>query len=331
MVLLDNKREKNRCNISRILATIYAKEGSNMKRMRLPLFIALGVAVLGIVFGSFFDLNISQALGDPNGGFALAVSSIAPTIGFLGLSVLGGAWFVLGKNKDYPMWARVLFFIACAGCVVSSTYFSGKEFFGVNGFYQKAPSIVGYLIAGVVHIGSCVGGYFLFRNSLSKKAWIYLIFAMGVMLLALVGGTTLLKEIFHRPRYRVVSVDAYEKITFLAWWQRCGNYKDLMASYNLTSEEFKSFPSGHTCESTILMATIVFLPLLNAKLEKLQLPLFVCAGMFTLLVAFARIMAAAHYLSDVSMGAFLTLFFLIIANEIVLRSKRLQPEETQAA
>ena len=38
-----------------------------------------------------------------------------------------------------------------------------------------------------------------------------------------------------------------------------------------------------------------------------------------MLIALARIMAAAHYLSDVSMGATLTLTFATIANEILIK------------
>ena len=37
-----------------------------MKTMRLPLIIDLGVAILGIILGSFFDLKLSTAIANPN-------------------------------------------------------------------------------------------------------------------------------------------------------------------------------------------------------------------------------------------------------------------------
>ena len=40
---------------------------------------------------------------------------------------------------------------------------------------------------------------------------------------------------------------------------------------------------------------------------------------FVMLVGFSRILAAAHYLSDVSMGALITLVFACIANEVLIK------------
>ena len=79
------------------------------------------------------------------------------------------------------------------------------------------------------------------------------------------------------------------------------------------------------------MVTIVFLPLADKKFEKIQLPLFLGACGLILLVAFARILAAAHYLSDVSMGATIMLILLFIANEVVMRIKALHIEQPEPA
>ena len=97
--------------------------------------------------------------------------------------------------------------------------------------------------------------------------------------------------------------------------------------YNTSSDNFKSYPSGHTAEASILFVTITFLPLANKKFEKYQLPLFAGAGALVLLVAFARILAAAHYLSDVSTGATVILLLLFITNEVVALIKPLQLEQ----
>ena len=56
------------------------------------------------------------------------------------------------------------------------------------------------------------------------------------------------------------------------------------------------------------------------------MPAFIVSFYIVGLVAFARILAAAHYLSDVSFGAFITLLTLFVANEIVLRIKYLQKD-----
>ena len=57
------------------------------------------------------------------------------------------------------------------------------------------------------------------------------------------------------------------------------------------------------------------------------MPMFYCGCGVVVLVAFARILAAAHFLSDVSMGATITITALFIANEVVMRIKALQLKE----
>ena len=59
--------------------------------------------------------------------------------------------------------------------------------------------------------------------------------------------------------------------------------------------------------------------------KKYQMPLFYGACGLVLLVALARIMAAAHFLSDVSMGATIVIGLLTIANEVIVHVKSLHP------
>ena len=296
-----------------------------MKKMRLPLYIALGVTVIGLILGSFLDLQISQGLGaSASNGFAVGVSAIAPTFGFAAIAFIGGGFFALGMKPTYKTLFRVLFYIAAAGCLGMSVYFAGKEYFGVNGFSGKAPMIVGYLIALVVLTGVSVGGYFVLRDVTHPYAWVIYVIALGVAFIALVPGTTLLKAIFHRPRYR--SLVLCEGIDFHAWWKPCGNYKQLMAEYGLTSEEFKSFPSGHSCEISLLFLVPTFLPVVSEKIRKIQIPLFIGAAVLALLTMFCRILAGAHFLSDVSVGAMLILVFAIIANEVIIHNPKLSVE-----
>ena len=58
------------------------------------------------------------------------------------------------------------------------------------------------------------------------------------------------------------------------------------------------------------------------------MPAFYCACGLVVLVAFARILAAAHFLSDVSWGATIMISLLIIANEVVMGIKPLQLKES---
>lgn len=295
-----------------------------MKTMRIPLLVAWAVAVLGVVLGSFFDLDISRAIASPANGFALTVSVLGPTIAFMPVAAMGGGFISLAVKGQYHIGLKVLFYILSAACLGVSIYFAGGEYFDINGFHKAAPEWLGYLIALVPEGAALVGGYFLFRKNENPNIWILFLIIIVLETLAIAVVVPLIKNNMHRPRYRLVSTS---DVTFHAWWEPCPEYKDLIIATGTHSDNFKSFPSGHTSEASIMLITATFLPLVFKKTEKIHLPLFVGAWAFVLLIAFARILAAAHYLSDVSMGATITLTSLFVTNEIVIRIKKLHPEE----
>ena len=298
-----------------------------MKNMRIPLFIALGVAVIGIILGSFLDLNISTAIANPNNGFGLTVSAIGPTIGFAAVAIMGGGFVAFALHGKYHIILKILFFGLALCCLGVAIYFPAGEWFGINGFYGAAPEYVGYFIAAPLEIGALVGGYFLFKDWQNKNMWIVFCTIIVLLLLSLVAIIPALKDSIHRPRYRTIST--VTGIDFHNWWEPCKNYKELMATFNIEKDNFKSYPSGHTAETSILLVITTFLPLANAKFKKYQMPIFYASCGLVVLVAFARILAAAHFLSDVSWGATVMIVLTIIANEIVMRIKPLQLEEAK--
>ena len=295
-----------------------------MKNMRIPLLVALGVAIIGIILGSFLDLSISTAIASPKNGFGLIVSAIGPTIGFAAVAAMGGGFIALIVKGKYHIVLKILFGVLAACCLGVAIKYPAGEYFGINGFYGAAPEWVGYLIVIVPEAAAMVGGYFLFKDCKNQNMWIVFCIVIVLLLIALLGVIPGLKGIMHRPRFRTIStVD----IAFHNWWEPCKNYKELMEQYGIESDNFKSYPSGHTAEASILLVTIIFLPLADNKFKKYQMPLFYGACGLILLVAFARILAAAHFLSDVSTGATIMIALVLIANEIVMRVKPLHVEE----
>ncbi len=301
-----------------------------MKKMRLPLIIALGVAIIGIVLGSFFDLQISTAIASANNKFALTVSAIGPTIGFAAVAAMGGGFVALIVKGKYHIALKILFGVLAAACLAVSIFYPAGEYFGINGFYKAAPEWVGYLVVLVPECAAMVGGYFLFKDYQNKNLWIIFCIVVVLLLIALLGFVPRLKDFIHRPRYRLLA--AYESnpdIFFHNWWEPTKNYKDLINTYGIHKDNFKSYPSGHTAEASIVLVAFTFLPLANKKFEKYQLPLFLAGCGLVLLVALARILAAAHFLSDVSFGATIVITLVFIANEVVMHIKALQIKEEE--
>jgi len=291
-----------------------------MKKIRILLYSLLCLTILGIIVGSFCDLNISKAIADKNNTFALLISVLIPTIAFSGLAIVGGASFAFAIRGDYKKSLKVFFYIVAIGIVIISEYFSGREYFGKNGFYNKAPQIVGYLIPIIPILLMTYLGFYLFKNNENKNAWIILLIALFAILIPYVFLIEGIKLFVHRPRFRIVNEGF---VPFKAWWENFKDYKEVISLYNVTKEDFKSFPSGHTAEATMLLIFSIFIPMANTYLKKYQTPAIIFSICMILIMALGRILAAAHYLSDVSAGAFTLILFAIIAYEIIIHNKKL--------
>ena len=297
-----------------------------MKNMRAPILIAWFVAVIGVILGSFYDFNISSAIASASNGFALTISAIGPTIGFAGVAAMGGGFIALIVKGKYHIALKVLFGVLATCCLGVAIYYPAGEYFGVNGFYGAAPEWVGYLIVIVPESAAMVGGYFLFKDCANKNMWIVFCIIIVLLLIALLAVIPTIKDNMRRPRFRALA--QYSDVAFHNWWEPFKEYKDYIVAHpEIPHDNFKSFPSGHTAEASILLVCVTFLPLANKKFEKIQLPVFIGSCVLVILVALARILAAAHFLSDVSTGAFIIITLLLIANEIVIRIKVLHLEE----
>ena len=291
-------------------------------KKRLHLWIALGILVVGLVLGSFFDLQINQALFNKTNVFGLIVSSFGMIPGYGCLSLLGGALFYITlKDQTFKKWLKVLLFGSSAAMFGTSIYFLGKDVFSVNGFENKKIFWLGFVIMGVIMCGVFYLGILLGKMNENPKMWIIILIVAAAIFMALVPGVTLFKAIMHRPRYRFAIYEGY--VDFHNWWEPFKEYK----SIPLSSEEFKSFPSGHAGASMVGLITLSYLPLFNKKWMKYQVVLFYVAFAWALVVMFSRLLVGAHFLSDVSVGALLTVVCFYIANEIIVR--KLLPEEKE--
>ena len=298
-----------------------------MKKMRFPLLIVMGVGVIGIILGSFFDFQISKAIANPHSYLGITISAIGPTIGFAAVALMGGGFIAFGLKKDYHIVLRILFFVLAACCFGVSIFYPAGEYFGVNGFsWLGVPKAVGYAVVLLPEAAAVVGGYFLFRNVQNKNMWIVWCIIIGLLLLALAAIVPTIKDFMRRPRYRFL-MNGHEDM-FHKWFEPFKEYKQYIAD-NPTEphDNFKSYPSGHSAETAILIVAATLFPLADKKLEKYQMPAFCIACGVTALVMFARILAAAHFLSDVSWGMTIVVTLTFIANEVVMRVKALKVEE----
>lgn len=294
---------------------------------RLHFLIAGGVLIIGLIIGSFLDLQINAAIFSKTNMFGLIVSAFGMIPGYGALSLLGGALLsVTIKDSRFHKALRVGFCVIAAALYGLSVFFLGRDVFSGNGFNNESLNWLGFVIMGVIMVPVFYFGYRLGKLNDNPNMWIIVLILAFAIFMALVPGVTLFKAIMHRPRYRIAIYEHY--VDFHNWWEPCKEYKDIIAGSlgRLDKDEFKSFPSGHAGATMCSTIFLVVPTLLNKKWMKYQTLLFYIGFGWALVVMFARLLVGAHFLSDVSIGALLTIIFFYIGNEVIVR-KFLPKEE----
>ncbi len=288
---------------------------SKLFKGRTLLYIFIGLILIAFVLGSFFDLQISQTLAIRNNIFAhiMACFSSVPTYG--GLAFCSGALVRYAFKWTKSKW-RIIFAIVIAVIgVTAGIYFQGDDFTSSNGvgaFWDEAEYFLP-LFGMVLTVPFFFIGLFIAKNN-SEKTLMTTIFAIiGILvlcnILCRVG-----KELVHRPRFRYLAgyIDSTEHFDlYRNWWEPLTNYKDYVVG-NVTSGEFTSFPSLHSCSSLGLMVILYFLPRFNDKIKLNQCWLVLIGFLWGVFTAYCRISCGAHFLTDVSFSAlFITVILLL--------------------
>ena len=292
--------------------------------MRLHLYIAMGVFLAVFIVGSFVDLQFTKAIFSQNNGFGLTVAALSMNVGYAVIAFMGGILLYHGIKLTHVTWKKIAFIGLAVVYLGVSIYFDKKEFFGHNGWYGAAKEWVGYFLATPIMGAAMCFGFFVGKKANNPRLWLLMVVGAFFIGLSLILGTTVVKNIFHRPRYRIAVYNEY--CYFYPWWERCSDYRSIMNMYDLSKEEFKSFPSGHTSVCALSMFFVIMYPFVTGKELKHQLIYFYAGLAYTLFVAFTRILVGAHYLSDVGMGGLISLVCTYLFYEVIIHDPGLDKE-----
>ncbi len=267
-------------------------------------------AVIGIIIGSFADKNISMTLYDKNNGYGLFFESFGTAFGYM-MVPCGATCVFLGLKQNKRWWVEaigiVLLIVAStvAGYIYGGSLYEGKEEYGL--LVGKLPAYgFSFFMMGL--------SILLTYMFVDKKDTRNLIIVGSVILLAMMIQLVLLnfflKYLGGRPRWRYLQGDALDpngiNESFRAWWEM-QPFKYMSGDYH------KSWPSGHTATATI----VTLLPLLGAIAEKkhkyTSLVFYILGVSYTIIVAIARIVIGAHFLSDVSFGLLFSLIAIVLS------------------
>jgi len=246
-------------------------------------------AALFVVF-AFYDLSITQTIYDPSNVFGRTFEFLGEQpLQFFG--VVAGA--LLFRLRDKSTRARsALFGILYVIFAVFFAGYAGGQFFeyaaelGAGKMYWLFFLILSAYLA----IGFLIGYRIPVRDR--NKTFAYAI-SVVIFYVAIFFVMTLLKTIWHRPRWRyLVTITDDPASLFKSVWQ-------LNPTWPFEGD-YASFPSGHTMNA---VGTLVMVPLFVDILEiKKGFILRVVSYVWAIMVAVSRIFVGAHFASDVTMG-----------------------------
>lgn len=124
----------------------------------------------------------------------------------------------------------------------------------------------------------------------------------------------IIKNVQARPRMRLIMTD--KSVCFLNWWESGRALKNSLVQAGVSAEEFRSFPSGHSANASLIM----LFSLLPASGRKRNL-FFMAGVIWTLSVALSRIIMGAHFLSDTAAGFAIGLAVFVTLTSILFPAK----------
>ena len=281
------------------------------------------------------DLAINRFLANDNSAYGWFFAKFGEAATYITIP-LGATFIFLGISKD-KKW-RILRIVALIVVIVGNFVFVNwlyKRAFYIRLYDSVAANIdmasLPYIMQKTVQLydllrypvlilmtcGFTVLDLLCFKwmdEETRRKMFIFGVFALITVAIA-IGIVSLLKLLWARERFRVMAeMDNFEG--FRRWWQPAAfintDYRteEYMAARNAVDEglgfdgdAFKSFPSGHSVAASMIF-TVILLPDIFEKLKKYRAWFYIVPAVVTAAVAISRVVNRAHYLSDVTVGAF---------------------------
>ena len=273
------------------------------------------VLVVGLVVGTFADLQIARTVYAPNNPLVTFVSSLGllplayPACILMG--VLAQRSLASRKSQALRMAGAVLCAVLAMafGALITKATLSVLDGFG-GMVGSELPTNYRLVIGCVVGAGLCAVGYNAGKANDSEDLARRVLMVVVVMAVSF-AVVELVKSFMARPRPRLLFAGP-EGVEFSPWYHRTEGAKELMAALGIEKDAFKSFPSGHSLQAAAFLTAFYGLSLVWPGMrEKLGIALVV-EVVFALLVMSCRMILGAHFLSDVSTGALVSVVAFLV-------------------
>ncbi len=280
----------------------------------IAVYLILGILV---AVGSFSDFNISSHLYNEQNAFGIFFCAYGERPMDWAEAAIG-AMLIVGHNREKKGWGilQIMLGILFSTAAVASSIMMPLNYFGRSDINNVTiPVCIGALAVNAVIfllVAKMLDG--AKHEDVIRMVWTF--FAVIILTTLVIN---LIKSPWERPRMRLISNQ--DDVVFQPWWHIGGTIKETLVAKGVSSDEFKSFPSGHTANAAnILLFSL--LPYLNHKLWKNQRLIFWMGILFAVLVAFSRIIMGAHFLTDVSFGFLISFTIYVIAGKLLEQKQK---------
>lgn len=270
------------------------------------LYLITIILVAMVLVGTLSDYSISLSLFDPSSTMAVFFAGYGEYPVFMAMSA-SGTLFIMGRSLEKPLIGYLqvgggtgLLIVAVGGGTVIP-----EEYIGLSLVVRGAIALV------VVGVSAYLA--YLAARSAPRELMIRVAAVLVVVVFLEIFIVTALKLLWERPRMRMIIVE--DGAWFMPWYNPGFPQKEGLMSIGVASEEFKSFPSGHTANSAVLMTLTAF-SVLNTRLRDRASLLLWIGFVWALIVAYSRIVAGAHFLTDVAAGLAITFFAMVATYQI---------------
>lgn len=275
------------------------------------LIVAAFLAVMMAV-GSIWDYPISQALYNQSNWFGIFFAAFGELPGSIGIFA-GGIMLILGRNKQ----RRAVALCQAVGGALLGLLGAAMVAL-MPSRYLPWPTPVSIAVCAVAAVAVA-----LLTLRLCKDADRESVIRLAAILIIVVVAEMVLVNIIKIPwgRSRMRLMAEYAEIPFTPWWVAGGSQlKDSLLAAGVSSDEFKSFPSGHTANGAALML-LGLLPMVRPALFEKRSLLFFAGAAWGVLVAISRVIMGAHFVTDTTVGFAITLVVLLAVNKLVSKNR----------
>ena len=250
--------------------------------------VGLGIITLLLIIFAFTDLQISNAIYNANSLYGLIFEAIGEFPAGV-IATFCTVSLILTREKKKSIkhnlgtigYGFMLVLFSLMATMLPIKYLNGPT-----------------LLIPILSVLYVIASYGIAKKiSVTNKAELRQAAIVGVLTFFCVVITfNLIKMGWGRERYRhMVAEGSFEGFSY--WFMRQGF---------TTNNEFMSFPSGHSANGAI-MIWLTLIPTFMPKLKNKQTLINTCVMVWIILVAASRVVVGAHFASDVTMGATITL------------------------